>query len=720
VLIIRGLEVTQAIQYYRSDQHLTNPTEQLPDNSVTLIANKPAWVRVYVESDSGQSVTNVTGTVTLNWGYLSVKAGQAPLVLNPQPPGSAVAQFNPDYKSTRAAIAATLNFVIPADQMLGPITLEASVSAPGVQGKVTKSISVSAKLRQTLKLRGVMLGYNGPDPNTPGQNLTIAAPTLADLQSTASWALRVMPVRSNAVFEVATTLTQTTPLAGTATNGGCTTAWLNLNAAVAQAKVADGSLAGYVYYGLMPSNYPNTSNVGGCESSGVSASTVGFQTGMAHEIGHACGLRHGPCGSVGTSADPNYPAYPPYDTAQSRTASIGEYGLDISTGDISTPESAKSYMSYCGPQWVSLYDYGILLNNDVLNQEQVGTTFPWWQYIVAYDPWWWLHYQPDPPWYVVDPGPIEEIPVIVQNVITVIGTIDSSERVEITSVTRSAVFDTTIAGVAGALTLRLHGAGDELLAAAPMIEVVGQGGCGCGCGGSDARCKDRGPTRPALIMAHLPDVGPGTRLSIQSGDRTVWERQAPRRPVQVGAPTIKRTDNMLAVTWTARWPRGATRQAWLRVSVDRGRTWKAVAIGLLENHTTLDPVQLPAGHLLLQVVAHDGFHSAYSASTELDNETLPPVPAILNPHPRRPLIAGETLHLWGSAAGQHALPSAETRFVWTIDGQQAGEGLEVYTTVPPAGTHSCSLAVLNEAGQVARHADITFESVALRRPAPPG
>jgi hypothetical protein len=162
----------------------------------------------------------------LTWGFLSVKRGQPPLVLNPQPPGNVTAQFNPDYKSksTRAAIAATLNFIIPADQMIGPITLEASVSAPSVQGHGTKSVSISATLRQTLKLRGVMIGYNGPDPNNTGQNLTIAAPTLSDLQSTASWALKVMPVQSNGVFEVATTLTQTPPLTGIATNGSCTTA----------------------------------------------------------------------------------------------------------------------------------------------------------------------------------------------------------------------------------------------------------------------------------------------------------------------------------------------------------------------------------------------------------------------------------------------------------------------------------------------------------------
>ena len=112
MLIIRGLEVTQAIQYYRSDQHLTDPSEQSPDNSVGLIANKPAWVRVYIESDSGQSVADVSGTLTLTWGFMSVKFGEAPLVLNPQPPNSVTAQFNPDYKSSRAAIAATLNFII--------------------------------------------------------------------------------------------------------------------------------------------------------------------------------------------------------------------------------------------------------------------------------------------------------------------------------------------------------------------------------------------------------------------------------------------------------------------------------------------------------------------------------------------------------------------------------------------------------------------------------
>lgn len=43
---IAGIEITQATQHYRSDEHLTDPADQGPDNSVRLVANKPAWVRV--------------------------------------------------------------------------------------------------------------------------------------------------------------------------------------------------------------------------------------------------------------------------------------------------------------------------------------------------------------------------------------------------------------------------------------------------------------------------------------------------------------------------------------------------------------------------------------------------------------------------------------------------------------------------------------------------
>ena len=60
-LSIAGIEVTQATQYYESDDHLTDPADRGPNNGIRLVAGKPAWVRVYLWSVFGAS--GVTGTL---------------------------------------------------------------------------------------------------------------------------------------------------------------------------------------------------------------------------------------------------------------------------------------------------------------------------------------------------------------------------------------------------------------------------------------------------------------------------------------------------------------------------------------------------------------------------------------------------------------------------------------------------------------------------------
>jgi hypothetical protein len=49
-IFIDGVEVTQAIQYGRTKDHLTDPADRGPDNSIRLVADKPAYVRVYVRT----------------------------------------------------------------------------------------------------------------------------------------------------------------------------------------------------------------------------------------------------------------------------------------------------------------------------------------------------------------------------------------------------------------------------------------------------------------------------------------------------------------------------------------------------------------------------------------------------------------------------------------------------------------------------------------------
>ena len=46
-----GMEITQAVQYFRADEHMDNPGFAKPDNSIPLIHRKPTLVRVYFSNN---------------------------------------------------------------------------------------------------------------------------------------------------------------------------------------------------------------------------------------------------------------------------------------------------------------------------------------------------------------------------------------------------------------------------------------------------------------------------------------------------------------------------------------------------------------------------------------------------------------------------------------------------------------------------------------------
>src|SRR3954468_18856623 len=69
-IYIEGMEVTQAIQWRGASQHLTDSKDWGPDNGVTLVADKPAMLRIYVHANFAP-VTGVVATVTVQrrrWG----------------------------------------------------------------------------------------------------------------------------------------------------------------------------------------------------------------------------------------------------------------------------------------------------------------------------------------------------------------------------------------------------------------------------------------------------------------------------------------------------------------------------------------------------------------------------------------------------------------------------------------------------------------------------
>ena len=692
---VSGIEVTQAIQSYHANQHLTDPADRQPDNAVPLVRDKPAWVRVYVSS-LFQSGSILRGQLKLERSVGWLPAYSPVATLAPQWPGT-VTTANDSYAAERGTLGTTLNFIIPAAEMYGNLRLTAEIwydAGSAAAPEDTRTVSVSANLRQTLALRGVMIGYTGT--NAAGtMNLNLPAPAVADLASTAAWSLTTMPVSAQGLFSSAGTLNWTVPLTGVATApGGCSPQWLALNAAIAGVRTTDGNRTDVIYYGLLPNGIP-IANVGGCASSGVTSGSIGGGVTMAHEVGHACGLPHAPCGTPG---DPAYPAYEPYDAAGVPNASLGDYGLNINNGALRSP-GQKDLMSYCGGDWFGIYNYQKLFDNTRLN--------PVWRPVRLHipdlvDPYLW-------PWeYIPDPHP-EWLPIdwkqmITEPLISVIAVIGPQDQVQVHSVMR---LDTS-ARLDGAVrsdryAVQLIGQNGQVVVEVPLMQLpsegCGGGGCGCGCDGHSDDSKG-----PFLAQALLPDREPGQVLRIisrgpdDSEPREIWSRKAPNSPPKLGEVWV----DLDGDTGQAKWEVGLSSDAPLTYSLlfskDDGRSWNSLASGLTEPVARFDASHIPAGELVFRVLAHDGFFSTRAESRGVKMPERAAGLVILHPAPGGALPQGAPLRLWAAVDlrnGQSIEPEA---CQWLLDGEPAGSGPDCFVTAPQAGRHSAVITVKTRAG----------------------
>jgi len=109
-------------------------------------------------------------------------------------------------------------------------------------------------------------------------------------------------------------------------------------------------------------------------SIGVGYSGEDMTETMAHEIGHAHGREHAPCGLQGQPSDSGYPY---------SGATLGVVGYDVVDGGLVQPTSNFDIMSYCQPSWVSDYTWEAFYNRIVsvngLGSRIVNGTPTWYQ-----------------------------------------------------------------------------------------------------------------------------------------------------------------------------------------------------------------------------------------------------------------------------------------------------------------------------------------------------
>lgn len=689
-LSVQGLEVTQAIQFYRADQHMTDAADRGPDNSLRLIANKTAWVRTYLRSGQDPSfengrVTGVDGTLTVErrvggvWSTVAAIASQnGPVVAEDSFAG---------YDAERGNINSTLNFVVPAAVMTGLLRFRVQVASPfQCPGNAASgSTQVDVNLRQTLNAAFITIGYDGPDDAGTG-TLNLPAPTLAQCQDETSWAMTTYPVSGAPNVRLGGTFTTTTPLNDPRSGPGeCSPNWGPLLLRVAQAVALDQAAnpgAQSVYYGIINGGIPV--EVPGCSSGDATGGLQGAPVTYAHEMGHQFGLPHARCGNAG-GGNAAYPVYEPYDlpvdppgTTDWTMASIGEYGLDINNGAIANPNNFEDFMSYCGPRWISLYTHTFMLNLAGLSPQVIPTGSGAGSARVIRD----------------EDRRFERDETVIEPLIHMLGTIDLDGNVDVVSVARIETRYLRGRGWQTGYVAQLLDGDGRILAQDNVYSYPSEGGKS-GRGG-DCGCSEPGEKQPILFKAMLKDVAPGASLRIVKRGETVWERRGSEQPPSLTrASAALDQEGRLKLDWKVA---GSYDQieVWARWSNDDGRTWHALTVGQKGTSVTIDPEQLPSGEVTFQLLANDGFHTVTATTGTVRLPSKPPAVAILYPRPSSPVYAERELHLFGTATSFTGSRIDEEQAAWYIDDELVGNGYDVWVPNPGKGRHEVRLQVTDE------------------------
>jgi hypothetical protein len=690
-LQVQGLEVTQAIQYYRAAEHLTDAGDRGSDNTLRLVTNKTAWVRTYLRSgqdpsfDNGQ-LAGVTGTLRVERRTGGVWHTIANL--GPQNGPIVVEDSFPSYDAERGNINTTLNFVVPANLMTGLLRFTVDVASPFAPchgNTATGTVQVDVNLTQTLNAAFITIGYNGPNASNTG-NIVLPAPTLAQCQAETSWAMTTYPVSGAANVRLGGTFVTPTPLNDARSCPGCCSPnWQPLLLQVAALVALDQTAnpGPWVYYGLVAGGIPV--NVPGCSGWGATGGLAGAPPTYAHEMGHQFGLPHARCGNAG-NGNPNYPVYEPYDlpvdppnTANWTMASIGEYGLDINTGAIANPNDAEDFMSYCGPRWISIFTHNYLLNIAGLSPVVIPTG------------------SGAPARRITDPFPrFESDENALRPLIHMLGVIGVDGKVDVRSVARLTTRYLRGRGRQTGYVAQHLDAHGRVLAQDSLYGYVSEGGCG-GCQGHDggAGCDD---PQPVLFKAMLDDTAPGATLRILKRGEVVWERKGTARPPVLGSANAAVTrSGDLELTWklecSSKAEKTAEPEVWVRWTSDDGATWHALTVGQRGPSVTIDREQLPSGPVRFELLGHDGFHTVCATTDVVMLPRKPPAVSILYPATGAPVYNDRQLHLLGSASSFAGSAIAPEQATWIIDDKPVGRGLDLWVESPGPGAHSVCLRV---------------------------
>ncbi len=568
-LSIDSLEITQAVQ--------------TPNNSVPLVAGRPAIVRVYAKYTGTTAPVSVTVSLTGARGGLALP----PVTLGPQAVSAA---------PSRATYSSSFNLPLPTDWLSGTVTMTATVDSEKIEDEADETNnSATATLKfnsvPALNILIVPFNYTHTGSINPGFYPAPTHDTISDFIK------RTYPLSTiNVTFHAALSFTgdlgyfdaTQAPYWENNQNTGLVD---RVSALKSSEHLSDGGLnAPIVYYGFVSTISGGHTWVPlkdgfilgiGLIGSRVSAgldipASLGLPADItsdtaAHEIGHNLGRLHAPCIpppnplSDLQNIDPNYPE---------KTASIVQFGVDLSKGTVLNPSTTKDVMSYCEPQWVSDYTYKALYNALIGTVTVAASAAPEASLLVRGG------IAPDGTASLAPVYSITGVPDAAPNAsdyrvefLDAVGNVVSSQPVGVNELEQPHVFALAqgrLVPQPSALAMR----GMDMRAPQLAINAI--------------------VAAPAQAFSSMRLARAGTVLATRA--------LRPAGPaIAAAAPSAQpQADGTLLLHWSA-----AGGPALVRFTADNGATWATVGIDALGGQLTIDPATLTAGTGYLEVTPAD-------------------------------------------------------------------------------------------------------------------